>query len=141
MQTEKIGNVRFYPSTYSPEPGEADVAFSSDCDTGEYLLTINLGTKDDALAIERGRRIVRLWQLSEDMVTDGQLAAMFQHAEFASAWLNVKIAFGDEVLKILRAITAAVEDFVGRRRGPDPDLQPGRVSLPTQDDKQGKCQE
>lgn len=116
MKTEKIGNVRFYPSTYAAEIGEADVEFTNCCNTNQLQLLINLGTEDGALAIERGRRIVQLWQLAE----------AFQAGE------DIERPFW----KFLRNF------FVGRRRGPDPDLQPGRVSRdPTQSDKQGKCQE
>lgn len=121
---EKIGNVRFFASTYSPDEGEADVHFSHDCDTGECQLVINLGTKEEALAVERGRRIVRLWQLVESAT---------QHAEPRpyqpyTFWSYFKFLL----------------PRVGRRRGPDPSRQPGRVSqarTPTRNDKQGKCQE
>lgn len=141
MSVEKIGHVRFYASTYSPEPGEADVHFSHG-DENMVQLVIELDTKDPAKAIERGRRIVQLWQLSEDMVADGQLAAIFRNAELCNAWTEVKMAIGEEILKILQAIASGVERWLGRGRGPGPSLQAGPVShAPTHDDMQGKRQE
>lgn len=103
MKTEKIGNVRFYPSTYAPEIGEADVEFTTCCETGNIQLLIQLDTKDWPLAIERGRRITQLWQLAET----------FQAGE-------------EEIKRPFWKFLCGF--FVGRRRGPGPSLQPGRFS-------------
>jgi len=114
MKTEKIGNVRFYPSTYAAEPGEADVEFTNCCDTNQLQLLINLGTEDGALAIERGRRIVQLWQLAESFQAGEDIERPF--------W------------KFLRKI------FVGLARGPVPSLQPGAASRSMHNVKQSKGQ-
>lgn len=141
MKIEKIGNVRFYPSTHAPDPGTADVSFSTDCETNNFLLIIDLETQDEECAIDRGRRITRLWQLTEGMVADDQLAAIFHHAELKNAWLDLKIELGRVMLQILDALAAGVENFMGRGRAPGPSLQGGPVSpTPTQEDKQSKGQ-
>lgn len=140
MNVEVIGNVRFYPSTYSPEPGEADASFTSDCETGRECLLIDLGTDDPKLAIERGRRIVQLWQLSEGMASDEKLAAIFQHAEIQNDLARAQSALFDEFTFIIRFWKAVAKKIMGRGRGPDPTLQAGPFSGELPEDKQAKGQ-
>lgn len=138
MKAEKIGNTTFWPEVSQEGFDRVPASCHFTTDEAGLHLTIQLDTEDRALAVQRGRRIIRLWQLSEGMLTDDKLAAIYQHADLLNAVEELKIAILNDVLSVVRT----VKKFVGRRRGPGPTLQPGRVSRdPTQSDKQGKCQE
>lgn len=140
LKIEQIGNVTFYPSTFSPEPGAAQASFTTDCETDHYCLLIDLETKDDAQAIERGRRIVQLWQLSEGMASDEKLAAIFQHAEIQNDLARAQSALFDEFTFIVRFWKAMAKKIMGRGRAPDPTLQGGPFSGELPEDKQVKGQ-
>lgn len=57
---KRIGDYLFWASVYSPENKEKHTAsISSDCDTGEYQLCINLGTKDKRKAPKAAEKILR----------------------------------------------------------------------------------
>lgn len=128
MTMEKIGQVKFFPDTSSPEPGTADASFTTDCETDHLCLLIDLDTKNDDEAIARGRRIVQLWQLSEGMVSDEKLAAIFQHAEIQNELAKAQAALFNEVVLFIGFWKYLFRKIVGRGRAPGPSLQSGPVS-------------
>lgn len=137
---QKIGNVKFWADTNSPtDAEECDVSFTSMCYGNENLaLVIDLGTKDDALAIERGRRIVQLWQLAEAFTTEAEPTFTMHVGNQHVAGIPLFRLF-DMFNGRLGELWKAVKEYVGRGREPDPSRQPGPVSqTPMRSDMQGK---
>ncbi len=101
MKTEKIGQVTFYPSTSSPDDQDnpIDCTFAHMCEEGGLALVIRLDTEDEAQAVERGRRIVQLWQLAVQASDNGakaieDLKKLGRPGRVYTMWTAIQYLFG-----------------------------------------------